>query len=97
MSKTFCLIWLDLFNFSPEATPFALVPLWDAFGDEGEWEGYGRDEKNPSRAQTLYTKAIQAIMRGMRDFLAEPLFLEGSLECVRTIYKLRLSRQLSQR
>ena len=44
MSKIFCLIWLDLFNFSPQATPFALVPLWDAFGDEGEWEGYGRDE-----------------------------------------------------
>ena len=42
MSKIFCLIWLDLFNFSPQTTPFALVPLWDAFGDEGEWEGYGR-------------------------------------------------------
>ena len=71
MSKIFCLIWLDLFNFSPQATPFALVPLWDAFGDEGEWEGYGRDEKNPSRAQTLYTKAIQAIMGGMRDFFCK--------------------------
>ena len=71
MSKTFCLIWLDLFNFSPEATPFALVPLWDAFGDEGEWEGYGRDEKNPSRAQTLCTTAFQAIMGGMRDFLQD--------------------------
>ena len=55
MSKIFCLIWLDLFNFSPQATPFALVPLWDA--------------KNPSRVQTLYTKAIQAIMGGMRNFL----------------------------
>jgi len=32
------------------------------------WEGYGRDEKNPSRAQTLYTKAFQAIMGGMRVF-----------------------------
>ena len=71
MSKIFCLIWLDLFNFSPQATPFALVPLWDAFGDEGEWEGYGRDEKNPSRAQALYTKAIQAVMGGMRDFLQD--------------------------
>ena len=65
------MIWSDLFNFSPQATPFALVPLWDAFGDEGEWEGYGRDEKNPSRAQTLYTKAIQAMMGGMRDFLQD--------------------------
>ena len=71
MLKIFCLIWLDLFNFSPEATPFALVPLWDAFGDEGEWEGYGRDEKNPSRAQTLCTTAFQAIMGGMRDFLQD--------------------------
>ena len=69
VENIFCLIWSDLFNFSPQATPFALVPLWDAFGDEGEWEGYGRDEKNPSRAQTLYTKAIQAVMGGMRDFL----------------------------
>ena len=76
MSKKFCLIWLDLFNFSPQATPFALVPLWDAFGDEGEWEGYGRDEKNPSRAQTLYTKAIQAIMGGMRDCFAKPANLQ---------------------
>ena len=58
MSKIFCLIWLDLFNFSPQATPFALVPLWDAFGDEGEWEGYGRDEKNPSRAETPLYKGI---------------------------------------
>ena len=42
MSKIFCLIWLDLFNFSPQATPFALVPLGAAFGDEvmgGLWEG----------------------------------------------------------
>ena len=78
MSKIFCLIWLDLFNFSPQATPFALVPLWDAFGDEGEWEGYGRDEKNPSRAQTLYTKAIQAIMGGMRDFFARPANLQNA-------------------
>jgi len=46
MSKIFCLIWLDLFNFSPQVTPFALVPLGAAFGDEvmgGLWEGYGRD------------------------------------------------------
>ena len=71
MLKIFCLIWSDLFNFSPQATPFALVPLWDAFGDEGEWEGYGRDEKNPSRAQTLCTTAFQAIMGGMRDFLQD--------------------------
>jgi hypothetical protein len=73
MSKIFCLIWLDLFNFSPQATPFALVPLGAAFGDEvmgGLWEGYGRDEKNPSRAQTLYTSAFPAIMGGMRDFSA---------------------------
>ena len=45
MSKIFCLIWLDLFNFSPQVTPFALVPLGAAFGDEvmgGLWEGYGR-------------------------------------------------------
>ena len=69
MSKIFCLIWLDLFNFSPQATPFVLMSPGDAFGDEVEiWEGYGRDEKNPSRAQTLYTKAIQAIMGGMRFF-----------------------------
>ena len=72
MSKTFCLIWLDLFNFSPQATPFALVPLWDVFGDEGEWEGYGRDEKNPSRAQALCTTAFLAIMGGMRFFLQNP-------------------------
>ena len=44
MSEIFCLIWLDLFNFSPQATPFALVPLGAAFGydggDIGEiWEG----------------------------------------------------------
>ena len=71
------MIWLDSFNFSPQATPFALVPLWDAFGDEVEiWEGYGRDEKNPSRAQTLYTKAIQAIMGGMRFFFAKPANLQ---------------------
>ena len=42
MSKIFFLIWLDLFNFSPQATPFALVSLGAAFGDEvmgGLWEG----------------------------------------------------------
>ena len=33
MSKIFCLIWADLFNFSPQTTPFALVPLWDPFGN----------------------------------------------------------------
>ena len=83
VENIFCLIWSDLFNFSPQATPFALVPLWDAFGafalvplwdafgDEGEWEGYGRDEKNPSRAQTLCTTAFQAIMGGMRDFFCK--------------------------
>ena len=79
MLKIFCLIWLDLFNFSPQATPFALVPLWDAFGDEvmgGLWEGYGRDEKNPSRAQTLCTTAFPAIMGGMRD----------SLKCLENFY-----------
>ena len=81
VENIFCLIWSDLFNFSPQATPFVLVPLWDAFGDEGEWEGYGRDEKNPSRAQTLYTKAFPAIMGGMRDFFcnAEKLFVRMAL------------------
>ena len=75
MSKIFCLIWLDLFNFSPQATPFVLMSLWDAFGDEGEWEGYGRDEKNPSRAQALYTSAFPAIMGEMMDFSATLLLL----------------------
>ena len=39
-----CLIWSDLFNFSPQATPFVLISPGAAFGDEVEiWERYGRD------------------------------------------------------
>jgi hypothetical protein len=64
-----CLIWSDLFNFSPQSTPFVLISPGAAFGDEVEiWERSGRDEKNPSRAQALYTKAIQAMMGGMSFF-----------------------------
>ena len=40
------------------------------------WERSGRDEKNPSRAQTLYTKAFPAIMGGMRIFFAKPANLQ---------------------
>ena len=68
MSKIYSVWFGQICLISRRRRLHVLVPLWDAFGDEGEWEGYGRDEKNPSRAQTLYTKAIQAIMGGMRDF-----------------------------
>jgi len=72
-----CLIWSDLFNFSPQATPFVLISPGAAFGDEVEiWERYGRDEKNPSRAQALYTSAFPAIMGEMRD----------SLKCLENFY-----------
>jgi hypothetical protein len=37
------------------------------------WERYGRDEKNPSRAQALCTTAFPAIMGGMRDFFLQNL------------------------
>ena len=73
MLKIFCLIWSDLFNFSPQATPFVLISPGAAFGDEVEiWERSGRDEKNPSRAQALCTTAFLAIMGGMRFFLQNP-------------------------
>ena len=41
MSKIFCLIWLDLFNFSPQATPFVWSPLGQRSVTKS-WEGYGR-------------------------------------------------------
>ncbi len=64
MSKIFCLIWLDLFNFSPQATPFALVPLGAAFDDEGHGRVMGGIKKIPPVLKPFIHRRFQRLWEG---------------------------------